>query len=101
MEKVAVDHVTKKISTYKKEGQKSETKTILEQYLDNPKLSSKDIVGMVTDLLLAGVHTTAFTTSFALFYIANNEKVQAKIYEELLKILPDHNDDISPGIINC
>lgn len=52
---VAIDLVSQKISLYKDEDDGS--RSILEEYLFNPKLDLPDVVGMASDLLLAGVDT--------------------------------------------
>lgn len=101
IEKLAVDLISQKMSYYSEDDQKLKEKSLLEQYLENPKLDLQDIVGMTSDLLLAGVHTTAFTTSFALFHIANSKDVQDKLYAELVKILPDPKMEVTVNMMNC
>jgi ecdysteroid 22-hydroxylase len=94
MEKVAVELVAKKIN------QPGDKNSLLDQYLKNPKLDVKDIHGMAADLLLAGVHTTSFTTAFALYYISNDQRVQDLLFDEALRVLPSINDDITPTVMN-
>lgn len=94
MEKVAVELVAKKV---KEQG---EGNSLLDQYIKNPNLDVKDIHGMATDLLLAGVHTTSFTTAFALHYISNDQRVQVLLHQEALRVLPNIDDDITPAIMN-
>lgn len=98
---MAVDLVAQKISIYSEDSQKRKEKSLLEQYLENPKLDLQDIVGMTSDLLLAGVHTTSFSTSFALNHIANNKVVQDRMFEELVRILPDPKMEITVNMMNC
>lgn len=43
--------------------------TLLEQYLANPDLDFKDIIGMVCDFLLAGIDTVSFGDCATLFII--------------------------------
>lgn len=74
--------------------------SLLNQYSKNPNLDVKDVHGMAADLLLAGVHTTSFTTAFALHYISKDQRVQNLMYEEASKVLPIIENSISPSIMN-
>lgn len=62
---MAIDLVNQKISYYDDNvskinpSNKSYT-SLLEEYLQNPKLDLSDIVGMASDLLLAGIDTVVF-----------------------------------------
>lgn len=94
MQSIAIDL----INGYK---QKSHNRNaLLSQYLNNPKIDKRDIIGMSCDLLLAGVHTTSYTTATALYHISRNKKVQDLMHEEAKKVLPDKNDEIIPQIMN-
>ena len=84
----------------KKAHQKERGNSLLDQYLSNPNIHIKDIAGMSADLLLGGIHTTSFSTSFALYQIARNERVQNLLYEEAMKVLPKFEDNITPQIMN-
>jgi ecdysteroid 25-hydroxylase CYP302A1 len=68
--------------------------------LKNPKIDERDIVGMSCDVLLASVHTTSYSTGFALYHIAKNKHVQDLMYEEANKVLPNENDEITSQIMN-
>lgn len=68
LEKVGLELVTKKIDSMKSEDYKKNVENpLLEQYLKNPKLDVKDIIGMATDLLLAGVHTVIYILNITHF----------------------------------
>lgn len=56
---VAVDLVSQKISYFDESSvaQKSGRRSLLDDYLLNPRLDLADVVGMACDLLLAGVDT--------------------------------------------
>ena len=106
MEKVAIDLVSEKLIYFDETPQKlaqgqHQSKSLLEDYLKNPNLELNDIIGMAADLLLAGVHTTAYTTSFLLYHLALNPEKQEKLYNEARRILPNSTDyKISPAILN-
>lgn len=74
--------------------------SLLDQYLRNPKLDVKDLHAMTVDLILAGIHTSAFTTSFALYHISNDQRVQDLMYEEALKLLPCVDDSLTGSAMN-
>lgn len=98
MESVAIDLVTQKTKNNLENNPKSVS--FFEEYLRNPKLNLEDVIGMACDLLLAGIDTTTYTTSFALYHISRNQSVQEKLFEEILKLLPDPNAEITTAMLN-
>lgn len=66
MEQVAVDFVSDK--TKFNRGNNSDRQSLVEEYLQNPKLKFEDIMGMLADLLLAGVHTVFRLSSFISYF---------------------------------
>ncbi|XP_056321654.1 sterol 26-hydroxylase, mitochondrial-like [Danio aesculapii] len=61
--------------------------------LSNGKMSSKDVYGSVSELLLAGVDTTSNTMLFALYHLSKDPETQDILYQEVAKVL---NDDRIP-----
>lgn len=94
LEEVAIKLVSKK------KANAGNGNSLLDQYLRNPKLDVKDLHGMAADLLLAGVHTSAYTTSFVLYHISNDQRVQELMFEEAVKILPNEDDSLTPSMMN-
>lgn len=74
--------------------------SLLDQYFKNPKLDVKDLYGMAADLLLAGVHTTSFTTSFALYHLSKDQRVQDLLFDETLKVMPAIDDSLTSSMMN-
>ncbi|XP_053674492.1 cytochrome P450 302a1, mitochondrial [Anopheles nili] len=99
MEKTAVELVSQKLLYFDEDQQRLASdahgsKSLMEEYLRNPNLELNDIIGMAADLLLAGVHTTSYTTAFALYYLAlNRTTVQDRLFQEAKKILPDSREN--------
>lgn len=93
-EKVVIEFIEKRAY------QKVKGNSLLDQYLQNPNLNIKDIVGMSADLLLGGIHTTSFSNAFALYYLSRNEHVQNSLFEESLKVMPNKDDSITTQIMN-
>lgn len=89
MESVAVDLVARKIHQITLAEPRSAS--MLEDYLRNPRLDRRDVVGMASDVLLAGVDTTTYATCFLLYHIARNPDVQQRLYAEAVNLLPDSN----------
>lgn len=54
---VAVDLVSRKSTASEEKASISRRRSLLDDYLSNPKLDLYDVVGMACDLLLAGVDT--------------------------------------------
>jgi ecdysteroid 25-hydroxylase CYP302A1 len=94
MQQVAVEFV------HKRANQKSDDNSLLDQYLKNPKLSVKDLIGMSSDMLLAGVHTTSFTSAFALYRISKDQTVQDLMHQEALRVLPSDESRVTTAIMN-
>lgn len=96
MESVAIDLVSQKLAYFKEsktngdgdnhDGTMSRS-SLIEEYLKNPNLDLCDVVGMAADLLLAGIDTTSYTTAFAVYHIARNAEVQAKLKDEACRVL--------------
>jgi ecdysteroid 22-hydroxylase len=95
IEKVAIDLVEKKLQNFNAEGN-----SLLDQYLKDPNLEVKDLYGMASDMLLAGTHTSASTTSFLLNYVAHDERVQDLLHQEALRVLPNENDSLTTAVMN-
>ena len=59
------------------------------------KVNKKAAIVMVSDMLLAGVDTTASATTFILYSLAKNPDKQQILREEIMKILPDKNSKLN------
>uniref|UniRef100_A0A182JET2 Cytochrome P450 n=1 Tax=Anopheles atroparvus TaxID=41427 RepID=A0A182JET2_ANOAO len=107
MEKTAVELVSEKLLYFNEDQQRLASgehgsKSLMEEYLRNPNLELNDIIGMAADLLLAGVHTTSYTTAFALYHLGQNVSVQERLYQEAKAILPDpRRDRIGAATLGC
>ncbi|KAJ1523528.1 hypothetical protein ONE63_001378 [Megalurothrips usitatus] len=103
MESVAVELVKKKAdllaSKSTLESNEDAVPSLLELYLSSPNLDYKDVVGMAVDLLLAGIDTTAYTASFALYHLARNERVQNLLRLEAKKLLPSPDVSVNADIL--
>lgn len=100
MESVAIDLISEKISYYREDRQQKfsagymKRTSLIDEYLKNPNLDLSDIIGVGNDLLLAGVDTTSYTTSFTLYYLGRYPEVQKKVYEEAKKFMSGKHDPI-------
>ncbi|KAF8767671.1 Cytochrome P450 302a1 like protein [Argiope bruennichi] len=68
------------------------TDSLVAQMLKIEDASKKDVFTMILDMFMAGIDTTAFTLSFALYNLAKNKTVQQKLREEMNELLPTKND---------
>ncbi|XP_055318512.1 cytochrome P450 302a1, mitochondrial [Sitodiplosis mosellana] len=95
LESVAVDLVSQKISFFDENSiaQKTGKRSLLDDYLLNPRLDLADVVGMACDLLLTGIDTTTYSTCFLLYHIARNPHVQERVFQEAFNALPDYDTD--------
>ncbi|XP_014253807.1 cytochrome P450 302a1, mitochondrial [Cimex lectularius] len=76
----------------------NEEKCLIEQYFENPAIDFKDVFGMVVDLILGGVDTTSYTSSFIVYHLANNERAQRRLNEEASRLC--NNSPITSEILN-
>lgn len=73
---------------------------LVEKYIENPNVDRKDINGMVVDLVLGGVDTTAYTTSFLLYNLSTNKEAQEKLRDESRELLPAEDSIVTPETLN-
>ncbi|KAH8414281.1 hypothetical protein KR215_002047, partial [Drosophila sulfurigaster] len=72
-------------------------KSVLEKLL---KIDKKIATVMAMDMMLVGVDTTTSAVTGCLLSIAKNPEKQAKLREEVLRILPNKNSDFTEASIN-
>nr|XP_033474235.1 sterol 26-hydroxylase, mitochondrial isoform X8 [Epinephelus lanceolatus] len=56
--------------------------------LSNTQLSTKDVYGSITELLLAGVDTTSNTLTWTMYLLSKNPQSQDKLYKEVSTSVP-------------
>ncbi|KAJ9574193.1 hypothetical protein L9F63_008449 [Diploptera punctata] len=100
IEQIAVDLLKKKLEKVSNSETDDDTKSLLEQYLLSENLDVKDVTGMAVDMLLAGIDTTTYTSSFALYHLGTNKDKQRKLYEESCKLLPEPNSPITTAVLS-
>ncbi|XP_062123392.1 LOW QUALITY PROTEIN: uncharacterized protein LOC133836820 [Drosophila sulfurigaster albostrigata] len=72
-------------------------KSVLEKLL---KIDKKIATVMAMDMIMAGVDTTTSAVTGCLLSIAKNPEKQAKLREEVLRILPNKDSDFTEASIN-
>ncbi|XP_027200063.1 cytochrome P450 302a1, mitochondrial-like [Dermatophagoides pteronyssinus] len=75
-------------SSFNDENDKYE-QTILEQLIRDPKITRKDLFGIVMDFIFAGIDTTSITAGFTLYFLAKNPNIQQRLAEELKQVVGD------------
>lgn len=76
-----------------KEGEES----VLQKLL---RVDRKYATLMVFDMIIAGIDTTASTSSIFLYHLATNPEQQAKVTEEIFKMLPEVDTPLTEDILN-
>ncbi|KAK3568945.1 hypothetical protein QTP86_020623 [Hemibagrus guttatus] len=88
--KVADDLVKKKIAEI--QGKGKEDLPVDGEYLTylliSEQMSPTEVLGSITELMLAGVDTTSNTISWALYLLAQNTEAQQKLYDEVISVCP-------------
>ncbi|XP_071394943.1 cytochrome P450 [Centroberyx affinis] len=71
----------------------------LTHLLLSEQMTVSEILGSITELLLAGVDTTSNTISWSLYHMAREPEIQEKLYQEVISICPGdkvpNSDDIA------
>uniref|UniRef100_A0A8C1YU53 Si:dkey-91i10.3 n=1 Tax=Cyprinus carpio TaxID=7962 RepID=A0A8C1YU53_CYPCA len=99
--KVADELVQKKMAEIQervKYGQPVEGE-YLTHLLISEQMSFTEVLGSITELLLAGVDTTSNTISWALYHLAREPEIQQKLYEEIISVCPGDKVPCSEDII--
>ncbi|XP_061091106.1 sterol 26-hydroxylase, mitochondrial [Conger conger] len=60
----------------------------LTHLLVSEQMSITEVLGSITELLLAGVDTTSNTISWALYHLARNHGIQDRLYREVSSVCP-------------
>ncbi|KAK7864147.1 hypothetical protein R5R35_007662 [Gryllus longicercus] len=101
MERVAVTLVNRKKSLIESQRlTENKQPSLLEIYLSDPKISVKDIVGMAVDMILAGMDTTSFSSSFALYHLATNPNCQKALQQECRELLPTRESPVTLEVLD-
>ncbi|XP_034253507.1 probable cytochrome P450 49a1 [Thrips palmi] len=89
-----VEKAVTRLKTISKEDLEKSNRSVLENLLLNTDDPDK-AVSMAMDMLLAGVDTTSAVVSTIMYQLATNPAKQAKLQEELDRVLPDKNVTIT------
>lgn len=74
----------------------SDSKSAFISYLVNKgSMSTKEVTGLIVDLLLAAVETTSSATVWCLYNLAKNPQVQEKLFQEITEAQAKNNGTIS------
>ncbi|KAM9344123.1 cytochrome P450 [Pholidichthys leucotaenia] len=70
----------------------------LTHLLLSEKMTITEILGSITELLLAGVDTTSNTISWALYHLAKEPQIQEQLHQEVVSVCPGDKVPISSDI---
>ncbi|XP_046450479.1 cytochrome P450 302a1, mitochondrial-like isoform X1 [Daphnia pulex] len=99
-ERVASEFVNAKNAELRSRNDQDQSqKTLLEVYLTSKDLDVKDVVTMVSDMLLAGIDTSSYTMSFILYHLARNPLKQEKVYQEVNRFVPNSTSPVTQDIL--
>ncbi|XP_031438049.1 LOW QUALITY PROTEIN: cytochrome P450 [Clupea harengus] len=87
---VAEDLVQKKMADIQERVKKGEPLSgeYLTHLLMSEQMSVHEVLGSITELLLAGVDTTSNTISWALYHLAKEPGIQEQLYQEVESVCP-------------
>ncbi|XP_027020505.1 cytochrome P450 [Tachysurus fulvidraco] len=71
----------------------------LTHLLVSEQMTPSEVLGSVTELLLAGVDTTSNTISWALYHLAQDPVAQQKLYDEVISVCPGDKMTSSEDIV--
>ncbi|XP_032423260.1 cytochrome P450 isoform X1 [Xiphophorus hellerii] len=99
--KVAEKLVNKKIEEIQQnvDLDKNVEGAYLTHLLLSEQMTVTEILGSITELLLAGVDTTSNTISWSLYHLAKEPEIQDRLYQEVIRVCPGDkvptSDDIN------
>uniref|UniRef100_A0A8D0HEB5 Cytochrome P450 family 27 subfamily C member 1 n=1 Tax=Sphenodon punctatus TaxID=8508 RepID=A0A8D0HEB5_SPHPU len=96
---IHVDNKLKDIQTLLNQGEEVNG-GLLTYLLMSKELTMKEIYANMTEMLLAGVDTTSFTLSWAIYLLAKHPEVQQSVYKEIVKNLGKHQVPTAEDIPN-
>ncbi|XP_056145234.1 sterol 26-hydroxylase, mitochondrial [Lampris incognitus] len=70
----------------------------LTHLLLSEQMTINEILGSITELLLAGVDTTSNTISWSLYHMAREPEIQEKLYQEVMSVCPGNKVPASEDI---
>lgn len=79
------------------QGDGENEESVLQKLL---RIDRKHAMLMALDMIFAGIDTTAAATSILMYHLANHPKKQAKLTEEIFKLLPDIDTPLTDEILN-
>ncbi|KAK1797903.1 hypothetical protein P4O66_007953 [Electrophorus voltai] len=88
--KVADDLVRKKMEQIDEDVKRGEPVDgeYLTHLLISKQMSLTEVLGSITELLLAGVDTTSNTISWALYHLAREPEIQERLHKEVVSVCP-------------
>ncbi|KAF7215357.1 cytochrome P450 [Nothobranchius furzeri] len=88
--KVAEELVNKKIEGIQQnvDLDKNMEGAYLTHLLLSDQMTVTEILGSITELLLAGVDTTSNTISWSLYHLAKEPEIQEQLYQEVISVCP-------------
>ncbi|KAK2840109.1 hypothetical protein Q5P01_013849 [Channa striata] len=88
--KVADELVQKKIEEIQKNVDLDQNVegAYLTHLLLSDQMTVTEILGSITELLLAGVDTTSNTISWCLYHLAKEPEIQEQLYQEVMRVCP-------------
>lgn len=72
----------------------------LTHLLLSDKMTLSEILGSITELLLAGVDTTSNTICWALYHLAKEPQIQEQLYQEVSSVCPGDTVPVSDDTAN-
>ncbi|XP_068602702.1 cytochrome P450 [Brachionichthys hirsutus] len=98
--KIAEALVQKKVEELQSEVelQQNVEGAYLTHLLLSDQMTVTEILGSITDLLLAGVDTTSNTVSWSLYLLARNPEIQRRLHREVTAVCPGDKVPISEDI---
>ncbi|XP_045764195.1 cytochrome P450 302a1, mitochondrial isoform X2 [Maniola jurtina] len=99
LEKICMDILLNRINFYEKENDDAE-KSLLDAFIRLPNIDMKDLIGVMVDILMAAIDTTSYSTSFALYHMAQNQECQNLFFEEVSKLLPTEETEVTADLLS-
>ncbi|KAJ8732093.1 hypothetical protein PYW08_014823 [Mythimna loreyi] len=98
LEKVSTEILMKRTHFFLHDDENDDS--LLGSFLKHDIIDLKDVLGMMVDIMMAAIDTTAYATSFCLYHVSRNPEIQQKMFEEISALLPTKDAKITSDVVS-
>lgn len=82
------------LSRSREENVQKSKSSFIENLLVHECMTPEEVITCILDILLIGVNTSSSALGFMLYYLAQNQRAQRRLFQEIKEILPSKSSDL-------